>query len=213
MPRHRVLTLLAAGALVVAVASPADAKTDPKRDQRIARAALLEIGDFPTGWRETGEHRFSLPEGASCAAIRRVEKAAKQYLAESPEFESQTGLARNSVYVFPSRAKAKAYLKPYAATGTKCLTDSAKRDQSLQNADVSIDELDPEALIDATGSDDALIFQTEVVQGSTTYVLIQAGVRIGRAVNGFTFLNATGSVLPEAEYLVVVSLDRLGAAL
>ncbi len=213
IPKARVLALLLAGAFVVVVAVPAGAKSDPKRDQEIAREALLDLGDFPTGWRDAGKQSSNPPAGSSCARIRSIEDASKKFKAESSEFESQTGLAENTVFVFPSAAKAKSYLEPYAATGRKCLIASAKREKSLKGAEVSVEEVDPTALIDATGSDDAVIFRTEVVQGTSTFVVIQAGVRVGRAVDGFTFLDTTGDVLPEAEGLVVVSLDRLGTAL
>jgi hypothetical protein len=207
----RCAALLTVAALVVALAAPAGAKTDPTKDKVTAQEAVLKISDFPSGWKDTGSQETPDFSTSSCSKLKSAESSAKKYAAKSDKFESATGFADNTVYVFPTAAAAKSYMKPYATNGKQCLIDSLAK--QVKGAKVVVDVIDKSGMVDATKADDGLIFRVTVTQGSTTTIAIQAGVRIGRAFAGFSFQDSTNRTLPEGEDLVVASVDRLTSAL
>ena len=202
-----------------ATAAPGVPATGKSSDAAIARAGLLRLSDFPSGWKQT-RHKDSKPTGlASCKGTEQVTANNKKYRAQSPDFnQGATMYAENSVYVFPKESQATAFLEPYqaAAAGT-CLQQGTQRAlKKIKGATVQVQPLDLSSALQSGTVDDAVGYEVlATVPGSTQpaqLYLVAIATRIGRSVAGFTTENQ-GEPLAETTSLINASLTRLTQAL
>ena len=207
MQRTRARTRLSMSAVVVtalvvlALATPAGA--DTADDQQIADDSTLTIDDINTivgeGLTEQppddSEQEFEAP---SCAAIRKAAKLVKKGPHAETEFGIEAGDAfaniNNIVGVLTSAKRAKAVYAAYAGPkAADCLEEAYTEAIAAQNPDdkatVTVDEFEPDA------GDAAVGFEGQVESDSGGFYFEIVYVRVGRAVDGFYFVNS-GSAPP-----------------
>jgi hypothetical protein len=216
-----VVALLAAVVVApAATAVPGAYAADKNSDSAIAKAGLLQSTDFPAGWTQA-KHKDPTPTGiASCKAIEQVQARGKKYRAQSADFgRGQDDLALNAVYVYPTAAQAKAYLRPFEATNAPtCLEQRVRKAvKNVPGATVQVQKLDLSSALQSGTIDDAVGYGFAVGapdQNGTPQQLDLVGivVRIGRAAVNFS-TQSNGQVLPETDALINASLSRLEQAL
>jgi hypothetical protein len=94
---------------------------DEAADKEVARAALLTLDDFPSGWTEADDPGETNQN--SCPEIEDA-KAAVSARASSPSFSEDTAEVTNTVYVFPDEDAAReAYAGITSAETRACIGD------------------------------------------------------------------------------------------
>jgi len=217
---HRLRTNLTVVASVAAtllfVAAPA-ASASKADDINTARQGDFQASDFPSTWSGT---RNTSPNDAQIIKIAGKVPACKQYVvvrkaasglpnARSLEYDDGAGTtASNTVYAFPSPAKATAAVKTYSGSTIPTCLDKLTS-TSIKGAQVSVSPVDVGTL-----GDQSIAYSGDITasDGSRAQVL-SAIVRVGRFVDVYSFQTQSGS--PPSDQInaaVDASITRLTTA-
>jgi hypothetical protein len=196
--RGTVSLLALASAAVLGIGTAAAApRSATSGDQEILQSGVITANDVPSGWKATKQDASTKPfKGiAECRPLSAAVTAARRVPHKSsPQFadpSSQPGAyAENTVYAFSNAAAANQYLASrQGSDAPTCLQRSLQRSLGT-NVQVSAGQ--PVANLEGVGDAAAgLEFQVHAnVQGAQmTFVYDAIGVRLGRAIFGFTFAN------------------------
>lgn len=204
------IAAVAAALLLLAVPAAASKAGDVKT----ARQGVFQPSDFSSAWsgtRNTSASDESVIKSASkipaCKQYVAVRKSASVLpKARSLEFDDGAGTsASNTVYAFPSVAKATAAVTTYSASGVPTCLEQLTAG-SLEGADITVTAVDIGTLGDqSTGYSGDIT----TADGSKAQVL-SAIVRVGRFVDVYSFQTESESP-PTAEINAAVdaSIQRL----
>jgi hypothetical protein len=210
-------SLLLATVLAVAFAVPAGAGSADA--EQIADDAALTLDDVPDGFtEETPDDEDQEFDAPSCTAIRKAAKLIDKAPNAETEFGAESGEAfaniSNKVAVLTNVKRAKAVFAAYAGSKTAdCLEEAyaaafAARDPDAE-VSVTVEEFDPDA------GDSAVGYAGQVSTGTGDgFYYEMVFVRVGRAVDGFFFVNTT-SPPPSDDTVVMVEtgVSRLSDSL
>jgi hypothetical protein len=168
-------------------------------DQERAEQMILQLSDFPTGWRATPSDDDE--EGPDCFEFD-VEGLVVTGRAESPDFEQgSTTTASSAGGVYESLEDAeKAYSQLADPALTTCITDylEAQSDDEATVKDASVGELSFPAIGDASDARQIVVkIESEGLQVSAYVDLIV--IQRERAVAALFFLNVLSPFDPEQE--------------
>jgi hypothetical protein len=210
MQRTRVRALLSMSSVVitalfvVALAAPAGAgatSSGSGDDQQIADDSTLTIEDidgvvgegFTEEAPDDSEQDFDAP---SCTAIRKAAKVLKKAPSTEVEFGAEAGEAfasiNNNVGVLSSTKRAKSVYAAYAGSkAADCLQEAFAAAVEAQSPDaevsVTVEEFEPDA------GDASVGYEGQVSSGGGGFYFEIQFVRVGRAVDGFFFVNSASA--------------------
>jgi hypothetical protein len=224
----RTLVVVLALGLLGAAAAPAGAAADTA----VAKAGVLTLTDFPSGW--TQSPRAKTSDAALDAAAAKVKSCApfaafttanrRNPRAESPNFDDAQSNVTNAVSVYPTTAKAVAAMRMFAdrrlpaclrtlftSTFRAELTRKKKVAEQLASVRTTMKEV-PRVQI----GDEAVAYQgaVDVVLKDGTSQAIGLGVvaaRVGDAVTGYSW-TADTDISTALQPAIITSVARLRAA-
>jgi hypothetical protein len=233
--RHRrssVFALVITLALGVTLLDEIAATAAGPGDRRLARAGVLRLSDFPSGWtaQPNDDNDDEVEEIAasikSCKGYLATRKAAHDNpRARSKDFVEGDDQISNTVNVFASTAAARAAVaavdKPSTETCLQRLFEDVI-DQSVANDPEARDQIEGVDVEVSRSSvapvgDDALAFDAAITvhaKGGQTVELVSSAefVRVGRVIDSFT-VQATSDLPPDlVPSLIDASVGRLEAA-
>jgi hypothetical protein len=203
--------------LVVALAAPAGAGgAGSSDDQQIADDSTLTIDDidgivgegFTEETPDDAEQEFDAP---SCGAIRKAAKVIKKAPSAEVEFGAEAGEAfasiNNNVGVLSSTKRAKSVYAAYASPkAADCLQEAFGEAVEAQNPDaevsVTVEPFEPDA------GDASVGYEGQVSSGTSGFYFEIQFVRVGRAVDGFFFVNSSSA--PPSDDTVQLVEDGVG---
>ena len=206
----RTKTAACIGLWIVLLCVPAVASANPsanrQADKDIAKASLLVIGDFPSGWRtqdanlKEGERTRS--ETRECKDYNKVYKKVRRTPhADSPDFaQGDQMFVDNTVVVFPNeQAASKAVTDALAgktyesciSASTRKLVENRLHERNVQYDDVKVEvgDLSADQAGDATTAKSSVITITQGASQTTLYAELEL-VRVGRATTSISFQNS-----------------------
>jgi hypothetical protein len=230
LTRRVLVTTMAVGAALSVLAGGAGAASKAG-DTKIAKAGVFVLNDFPAGFkakaRDTSSDKATakiaktIPECGPYRALQKLTDAQPQ--AKSQEFEDSSRQISNEVDVFASAPAATKALALFAdPKGEACFdklfskvvtAQLAKSKTKITSVDVSITRQNVDA-----GGDESVVYE-----GSATVTLPNgsqqqfgignAAVRVGRAIDDFSYFTSSASLTDILQPLIDASLGRLDAAL
>jgi hypothetical protein len=206
--------LVAAFALVAPAGAGAKSAAS---DKAILRAGVLNAADVPSTWtatKQTDSGSKNYKGIASCKQIAAaIDTARRGPRVLSPQFSDpaagSNALAEDTVYAFKTVKGAKQFLAPYQATNlTTCLEAAFKRAIGGQAQATVTPITDLQGVGDDRVGYEAGITLTDQT-GKPVHVIADIiGVRVGRAIVGFDFLN-TDVRIPQGPSIVNTVVSRL----
>jgi hypothetical protein len=232
---HRTIPCgLLAGALLIALASPATAAPVPVAsrgaDVQVARAGSFVVADFPAGFAQSTATPSSSADNIKLArgvpgctpyvALQKLTDAQPQ--ATSPDFKDDSRTVSNEVDVFKSDRAASDALALFAKPSmVSCLQQLFKKQIAqdpatkgkVESVSITLDRQDIAGL-----GDDSVVYEGNMVltgtDGSSTKVGVgNAAVRVGRAVDDVTYLTTNADLTEILTPAIDGSVARLRAAL
>jgi hypothetical protein len=234
----RRLVWFGAGALVAAgVLGPlgtAPAVASKASDTQIAEAGVLVQSDFPAGWTATPRDTSTdaatekiakkIPACSDYLALRTATKGEAK--AKSEEFSLLNSQVDNTVTVFPTNAGAIAAMKVFARPSVvKCintlftkvftasLESNATTRNQIESIKVKVTPASVEPIADGTTAYEGTVTITTKDGTTQTIGVGNAAVRTGRAIDAFSYVVDTTTVLQLLPSVVDTSVTRLTAAL
>jgi hypothetical protein len=225
---RRTVVIVVALVVLGALAVPAGAATDAD----VAKAGVLVLTDFPSGWTQSPRAKSSdaaLDAAAakvkSCAPFSAFTKAnRKNPRAESPNFDEQQSNVTNSVSIYPSTARAVAAMHTFSdrrlPSCLRTLFTSTFREELTRKQDVARRLASVRTTIKVVPGveigDEAVAYQgaVEVALKDGTSQTIGLGVvaaRVGDAVTGYSW-TADADISAALQPAIVTSVGRLQAA-
>jgi hypothetical protein len=217
-------------ALVALTAGPAAAATSS--DQQLAKAGVLQLSDFPSGWKQGARSPASdaqvdaqAAKIASCRPFRAFTAENRKHpRAKSPDFDFGQASVTNTVSVFPSTAKAVAAMTTFRDDKLPtCLrelfnavfTKQLHKDKTVAKQLASI-TTDVGLAKDVSIGDDAVVYQgtvdVKLKDGTTQTVgLGFLTVRVGTALSGYSYTSDT-DISAALQPAIVTSVSRLQRA-
>jgi hypothetical protein len=216
-------------ALVVLTAAPAAATSS---DQQLAKAGVLQLSDFPAGWKQGARGPDSdaqvdaqAAKLASCRPFRTFTAENRKHpRAKSADFDLGQASVDNTVSVFPSTAKAVAAMTTFRdAKLPTCLqqlfnavfTKQLRKDKTVAKQLKSI-TTDVGLAKDVSIGDDAVVYQgtVDVALKNGTTQTVGLGfltVRVGTALSGYSYTSDT-DISAALQPAIVSSVTRLQRA-
>jgi hypothetical protein len=219
------------GGVVVGLLAGGVAAASKASDTKIAKPGVFVIADFPSGFkakaRDTSSDKAnaklakSIPECAPYRALQKLSDAQPQ--AKSQDFEDDSRQISNEVDVFASASSAAKGMALFAdPDGETCFNklfkkvltaQLAKSKTKFSSLDVTISRQDVDP-----GGDQSVVYEgnatVTLADGSDVqFGLGNAAVRVGRAVDAFTYFTSSAPLTDILQPLIDASLGRLQDAL
>lgn len=228
--RRALVTTMVGGVVLGLLAGGAGALSR-SADTKIAKSGVLVIDDFPSGFkakaRDTSSDKATakiaktIPECASYRALQKLTDAQPQ--AKSQDFEDSSRQISNEVDVFASAPAATKAMALFADPDGEACFDKlfqkvltaqfAKSKTKVASVDVAITRQNVDA-----GGDESVVYEgsaTVTLPGGSQqqFGLGNAAVRVGRAVDDFTYFTSSAPLTDILQPLLDASLGRLQDAL
>lgn len=226
---RRAAAVLAVALFALAATAVAAIAASTASDQELARAGVLRLSDFPSGWKEgrrgsADDATIDAQAGkiSNCKRFAAFTKANKQNpRAKSPNFDEANSNVTNAVSVFPATAKAVAAMATFAdARVPKCfeelftavfkaqLTKNKGLAKQLASVKTDIGLLDGVQI-----GDQAIVYQGTVDVGlkdgtTQTVGLGVITVRVGATLAGYSY-TSDRDISAALQPAIVASVTRL----
>jgi len=199
-------------ATILGITIPAGASgSGTSRDQRLAVAAVLRLGDLPAGWSAQTTAPPSRADQirsgiAICARYEAALKRIRKFPTAETSFAQQGMVVDSSVFILPTTAMAKQFFGVVAAASTttclqQFLTTEVATSLTKNRSTVALQSVTgsptpvPPVGSQAVGSEFVFALGVNGQPASRTYVDIEY-VRAGRSAAEFSFQSANG-VFPD----------------
>jgi hypothetical protein len=218
--------------LIVGVAAVPAVAASTSSDRELARAGVLVLTDFPSGWKQSKRNDTSdaaldakAAKIASCKPFIAFSKANRgNSHTSSPDFTHDQSSVTNAVSVYPSAEKATAAMGDFSDPGLPACLDrlfttvfrgelAKKKSVAKQITAITTDIKPVEGV---RIGDQAVVYQGTVVVtlktgAPQTIGLGVMSVRAGRAIDGYSWTSDV-SIESALQPAIVASVDRLQKA-